>query len=47
MSAILMLDGVMVIISYNNYFAISKHLVNIRNASVNLLRPQESGTYLA
>jgi len=31
-------------VAYNNYFAISKHLVTvIHNASVDLLRPQESG----
>ena len=44
MVAILLLDGVMIIISYNNYFAISKHVVTIRNASVDLLHSQESGT---
>ena len=36
MSAILLLDGVMIIISFyvadNNYLAMSKHLVTIRNA---------------
>jgi len=44
-SAILLLAEGMIIISYiqvthNNYFAISKHLVTIRNASVDLLRPR-------
>jgi len=43
-SAILLLDGVTIIISYrSSTIAISKHLVTIRNASVDLLHPQESG----
>jgi len=45
MSAMLLLDGVMITISYRSptitIFAIAKHLVTILNASVNLLRPQE------
>ena len=36
-------DNNFLYVTYNNYFAISKHVVTIRNASVDLLHPQESG----
>ena len=50
MSAILLLDGVMIIISYTSPTKTSSLsvsiVVTIRNASVDLLHSQESGTYL-
>jgi len=46
-AAILLLDRVMIIISYRSPTITISHMVTIiRNASVDLLHSQESGTYL-